>query len=174
MTSGASQSCPGCGEPSIGPFCEQCVQSRFAATLPSQPSWCAVIAPDREYFEANDGCTEQFTFPSSSPARHVLLAGACVRIGRRSSSRGTAPEIDLAQPPADPGVSRQHAQLLAQADGTWALLDNGSTNGTYLNGATDRIPAHQQVPLSNADRIHLGVWTTITILLPDSASSAGL
>ena len=34
----------------------------------------------------------------------------------------------------DPSVSRQHARLIFR-DGTWILLDLGSTNGTTVNGA---------------------------------------
>ncbi|MGH3899312.1 MAG: FHA domain-containing protein [Pseudonocardiaceae bacterium] len=86
-----------------------------------------------------------------------------MRIGRRSISRGIAPEIDLAFPPVDPGVSREHARLLAQPDGSWVLVDDGSTNGTYLNGDTKRLPAKAPVPLADGDRVHLGVWTTITL-----------
>ncbi len=160
MTNGAAESCPRCSEPRIGLFCEQCGHSYSAA---APPSWCAVIAPDRDYFESSPTDSERFTFPASSPARRVSLSGESVRIGRRSGSRGAIPDIDLSDPPADPGVSREHARLLAQPDGTWAVLDEGSTNGTYVNGSSQRIPAHQQVALADGDRVHLGVWTTITL-----------
>ncbi len=86
-----------------------------------------------------------------------------MRIGRRSASRGITPEIDLANPPVDPGVSREHARLLAQPDGSWALVDEGSTNGTYVNGCSQRVPTKAPVPLADGDRVHLGVWTTITL-----------
>jgi pSer/pThr/pTyr-binding forkhead associated (FHA) protein len=95
----------------------------------------------------------------SCPPRRVVLTGAALRVGRDSSSRRAAPEIAL----ADPGVSREHARLLAQPDGTWAVIDDGSTNGTYVNGRDQRIPAHQQFPLSDGDRVHLGIWTAITM-----------
>ena len=35
----------------------------------------------------------------------------------------------------DPGVSRRHATFRRHADGTLELADQGSTNGTFLNGA---------------------------------------
>jgi predicted RNA-binding Zn-ribbon protein involved in translation (DUF1610 family) len=158
--SAAANSCPDCGESRIGQFCEECGHS-YATAAPS--SWCAVIAPDRAYFEASGADTKEFTFPASALARRVELTGASVRIGRRSASRGITPEIDLASPPADPGVSREHARLLAQPDGSWALVDDGSTNGTYVNGGSQRIPAKAPVPLADGDRVHLGVWTTITL-----------
>jgi pSer/pThr/pTyr-binding forkhead associated (FHA) protein len=163
MASDVAESCPRCSEPRIGLFCEQCGHSYSVAAPPAPSTWCAVIAPDRDYFETGRADIDRFTFPASSPARRVTLTGASVRVGRRSGSRGTTPEIDLADPPADPGVSREHARLLAQPDGTWAVVDEGSTNGTYVNGGRQRIAAHQPVPLADGDRVHLGVWTTITL-----------
>jgi FHA domain len=168
MVSGVAESCPRCSEPRIGLFCEQCGHSY---SLPGPPlaaplatsSWWVVIAPDQSYFETCGENLDKFTFPTSSSPRRVELTGASVRIGRRSVSRGITPEIDLASPPVDPGVSRKHARLLAQPDGSWALVDEGSTNGTYLNSNATRIPAQAQVPLADGDRVHLGVWTTITL-----------
>ena len=84
-----------------------------------------------------------------------------MRIGRRSASRGLAPEIDLTGPPADPGISRLHAVLIAVPDGHWAVLDPGSANGTLVNGA--EIAIGEQVPLHDGDRINLGAWTAITV-----------
>ncbi|HKR49895.1 MAG TPA: FHA domain-containing protein [Pseudonocardiaceae bacterium] len=159
----AGDSCPHCDEPRIGPFCERCGHLHASAARPASASWCAVITPDRAYFEASGADTTVFTFPASSPARRVKLTDTTVRIGRRSASRGNNPEIDLADPPVDPGVSREHARLLAQPDGSWALVDDGSTNGTYVNGSSQRIPTKAPVPLADGDRVHLGVWTTITL-----------
>lgn len=173
MSSGVTECCPRCSEPRIGLFCEQCGYS-YSAPVPSAPwrppdgplgasAWWVVIAPDRDYFEARNANADSFTFPASSSPRRVELTGDLMRIGRRSASRGTIPEIDLACPPADPGVSREHARLLVQLDGSWALVDEGSMNGTYRNGGAQRIPANQQVPLADHDRVHLGIWTGITL-----------
>jgi len=73
-----------------------------------------------------------------------------------------SPEIDLTGPPADPAVSRLHAVLVAQPDGSWALIDPGSENGTSVNG-TD-VEIGELVPLRSGDCISLGAWTTITIV----------
>jgi len=84
-----------------------------------------------------------------------------VRIGRRSATRELEPEIDLAGPSADPGISRLHAVLIAASDGTWALLDPGSANGTLLNGR--EIATGDLITLHDGDRINLGAWTAITV-----------
>jgi pSer/pThr/pTyr-binding forkhead associated (FHA) protein len=86
-----------------------------------------------------------------------------VRIGRASASRGIVVEIDLTGPPLDPAVSHLHAQLLRAPDGTWSLVDLNSANGTRLNGAEDPLPAETEVPVKAGDRIHVGVWTTLTL-----------
>ena len=71
------------------------------------------------------------------------------------------PDIDLTGPPTDPGVSRMHAALIAEPDGSWTILDPGSENGTLVNGT--EIAAGVRVPLHDGDRIHLGAWTAITV-----------
>lgn len=134
---------------------------------PAPGGWSAVVSADREYFETvlaelgPDG--ERLKFPPFAPPRRYLLVGRQVRIGRRSLSRGFVPEIDLSTPPEDPGVSHIHAVLMARSDGTWVLVDPGSTNGTTINGSTEPIPFNVEVPVHDGDRIHLGAWTTITL-----------
>jgi pSer/pThr/pTyr-binding forkhead associated (FHA) protein len=73
------------------------------------------------------------------------------------------PQIDLALHPADRGVSTQHAVLRLRETGL-TITDIGSTNGTSLNGSDDRLPEGQETPLADGDRIHVGAWTTITVL----------
>jgi FHA domain/Double zinc ribbon len=77
-------------------------------------------------------------------------------IGRRVVGREQQ-EIAL----DDPGVSRRHAQVKRQPDGSLALLDLGSTNGTKINGIA--IEPNILVPLKDGDRITLGCWTHITV-----------
>ena len=101
-------------------------------------------------------------FPAYYPQRQFALSGTEVRIGRRSVSSGITPEIDLSVPPADPGVSRLHAVLLRSADGTWAVVDPGSANGTLVNGS--EIPEGQAVPVRPGDLIHVGAWTAISVI----------
>jgi serine/threonine protein kinase len=128
-------------------------------------TWTAVVTTDRAYYDSvcavNDQDSAQISFPGEQPERRIPLAGAEVRIGRRSVSRGIEPEIDLTGPPTDPGVSRLHAVLVAADGGRIAVIDPGSENGTLLNGR--EIPPGLPVPLNPGDIIHLGAWTAVQI-----------
>lgn len=123
----------------------------------------AVITADRAYYDSHDIAEVQF--PLGVPPRTIELPPGPVSIGRRSRSRGTNPAIDLAGPPEDPAVSHTHASLLPADDGTWQLVDHGSTNGTYLNESPEPVAANRPLPLADGDRIYLGAWTRITIEL---------
>jgi pSer/pThr/pTyr-binding forkhead associated (FHA) protein len=84
-----------------------------------------------------------------------------LRVGRADAraNGGDAPPISGAA--HDPGLSRRHAVLRRQGNGTYAIEDLGSTNGTEVNG--QQIPAGEPVALADGDRVHLGAWTGITI-----------
>jgi hypothetical protein len=130
-----------------------------------QTTWTAVVGADRDYYEQVQAVSgpegAAVAFPSYCAERRFALLGNQMRIGRRSVSRGLAPEIDLTGPPSDPGISRLHAVLVAASDGSWAVLDPGSANGTLVNGT--EIPVGNQVALHDGDRINLGAWTAITV-----------
>ncbi|MFF7677149.1 FHA domain-containing protein [Actinacidiphila glaucinigra] len=150
----------------------------FLLTPPSLPdpgagqagprTWTAVIAADREYFTgmmARSGPEARgLYFPSYSPEQRMPLAGPQVTVGRRRNSTGVAPDIDLSRAPEDPGVSHKHAVLVEQPDGSWSVVDQGSTNGTTVNGGEEPIDPFVPVPLTDGDRVHVGAWTTITIV----------
>ncbi|NKZ08890.1 FHA domain-containing protein [Actinomadura latina] len=189
--------CPHCGTPRSGRFCEadgydfdtgtrytvelSADRAAHAVPLVPQPRTgggpvvlpgpYALVAADRAYFDAVAAemgpDAGGLAFPPYCPERRVPLIGGEIRIGRRSPSRGIVPEIDLSAPPEDPGVSHLHAVLLAQPDGTWNLVDPGSTNGTTVNGATEPIPVNAPLPMADGDRIHVGAWTTITLSLQE-------
>ncbi|WP_329198586.1 FHA domain-containing protein [Streptomyces sp. NBC_01435] len=144
-------------------------QPPFPGQAQNQPpaSWTAVIAPDREYFLAmmqrSGPEATGLNLPAYSPEQQLPLSGNQITIGRRRQSTGESPDIDLSVPPEDPGVSHQHAVLVQQPDGSWAVVDQNSTNGTTLNGAEDPIQPYVPVPLQDGDRVHVGAWTTITV-----------
>jgi hypothetical protein len=179
--------CPRCGAPRFGQFCEQCGYdfadpgSLAARPVPPGPvppgpvppgtaavgtEWSAVVTADQAYYDSvqAEGGPDApgIAFPAYYPERRFRLSGTEVRIGRHSAHSGIEPEIDLAVAPADPGVSRLHAVLIRAADGSWAVVDPGSANGTLVNGT--EIPCHQAVPLRDGDRIHLGAWTELRLV----------
>ncbi|MFC4906308.1 FHA domain-containing protein [Actinomadura gamaensis] len=134
---------------------------------PRPAGWVAVVSADRAYYDAviamNGPDAARIVFPPFVPERRIPLTGDRVLIGRRSPSRGTEPQIDLRQPPEDPGVSHTHAFLLARPDGRWSLVDPGSANGTCVNDSIEPIPNNVEVPVGEGDRVHVGAWTTITL-----------
>ncbi|NEB10158.1 FHA domain-containing protein, partial [Streptomyces coelicoflavus] len=157
---GATQAPPGPGQG----FPQQPQQPQ----RPQQPTtWSATIGPDREYFMAmmqrSGPEAAGLNLPAYSPEQQRTLTGNQITIGRRRHSTGDTPDIDLAVPPEDPGVSHQHAVLVQQPDGSWAVVDQNSTNGTTVNGGEEPIQPFVPVPLQDGDRVHVGAWTTITI-----------
>ncbi|MFG1943768.1 FHA domain-containing protein [Nonomuraea sp. NPDC048826] len=164
------EGCPVCATPRVGSFCEVCGHSFEGGAPPVQAPltgarWEAVAAADRAYYEqviAQEGPdAAAMAFPPYCPERSFPLTGEQVRIGRSRRGRDLVPEIDLAGPPTDPGVSNLHAVLLGQPDGSWMLVDPGSANGTLLNGKP--VTVNVPVPVRAGDRVHLGAWTVITI-----------
>ncbi|EPD60443.1 FHA domain-containing protein [Streptomyces sp. HGB0020] len=139
--------------------------------FPQQPAgpatWMATIGPDREYFMAmmqrSGPEAAGLNLPAYSPEQQRTLSGNQITIGRRRHSTGDTPDIDLAVPPEDPGVSHQHAVLVQQPDGSWAVVDQNSTNGTTVNHSEEPIQPFVPVPLQDGDKVHVGAWTTITI-----------
>src|SRR5262245_4751703 len=69
--------------------------------------------------------------------------GARLRVGRVA-------ENDLVLD--DPGVSRRHAELRQEDDGSYLLLDLGSANGTELNGRILTVPSR----LRDGDTVKIG------------------
>ncbi|MYV43380.1 FHA domain-containing protein [Streptomyces sp. SID1328] len=139
-----------------------------APQAPQGPAtWTATIGPDREYFMAmmqrSGPEAAGLNLPAYSPEQQRTLTGNQVTIGRRRHSTGDTPDIDLSVPPEDPGVSHQHAVLVQQPDGGWAVVDQNSTNGTTVNGSDEPIQPFVPVPLQDGDRVHVGAWTTITV-----------
>ncbi|MFU8850193.1 FHA domain-containing protein [Micromonospora sp. SL1-18] len=141
--------------------------------VPSEPAsrrWTVAVHPDSAYFEVVRAMGGEdagaMAFPQFAPERQFVLTGQQMVIGRRSRSRGINPDIDLAGPPEDPGVSHLHALLVAQQDG-WAVVDLESANGTYLNDpSSNPIDPNVPVPLKDGDTIYLGAWTALTIHVP--------
>lgn len=167
---GAGQGGGAYGYPQAGP---QQTQQQPVPGYPQQQqqagpaTWLATIGPDRDYFMAmmqrSGPEAAGLNLPAYSPEQQRTLTGNQITIGRRRHSTGDTPDIDLSVPPEDPGVSHQHAVLVQQPDGSWAVVDQNSTNGTTVNGGEEPIQPFVPVPLQDGDRVHVGAWTTITV-----------
>jgi FHA domain len=152
----AAATCPRCGAArgSGERFCEACGHDASAPVEPTPQavapaSWLAIVTVDPEQF-ARSG-PEQLLLPEDRPERELALDEPSLRIGR---GRG---EVAL----DDPAVSQAHAELIRQPDGTYAVIDLGSTNGTAVG--QERIEPHTPATLDDGDRIHVGAWTCIII-----------
>jgi hypothetical protein len=169
--------CPRCGtiNAQSSKFCEGCGLN-FANPAPTPPpspgaaprthtDWVAIVTADHEYYERTDA--DDIEFPADCPERRVPLMAEGATIGRHSGSRAITPDIDLAGPPEDIGVSHEHATLTRDPDGGWLLTDRGSTNGTFHNDTETPITPGDPIVLGDGDRIHLGAWTTITLTRAD-------
>ena len=80
-------------------------------------------------------------------------------IGRQAEEKG--------QLAGDLEISRQHARISRQADGTYVIEDLGSTNGTRVNGHQ----IDQPLTLSRGDTIEVGGTTLLVeqVLVADGA-----
>lgn len=97
---------------------------------------------------------------SGSDRRQVPFEGVRLTLGR-----GEAASLVL----NDDGLSRVHASIHRDGDRVW-VLDEGSTNGTFVNGAP--VPA-VGTPLNDGDEISVGNETTIAVsFMPEMVSSS--
>jgi FHA domain len=155
--------CPKCGAVRSGDdrYCEGCGYD-FESPTPAAPMWEAIVTADRAQFERL--AVAGVSFPDDYGERRFPLREGENRIGRsRGHSGEDLPEIDLAPPPSDPGISRLHAVLEHSADGVCVLRDLDSTNGTALNDDRTPIAPRIDVPVSDGDCIRVGAWTTIVL-----------
>jgi hypothetical protein len=170
----AAKACPSCGAPVGGRFCEVCGHDSALPEPVSRPApgdgssslgWTAVVAADREFYQRvlALGGPDTVEFPEFFPERRITLQTSTTLIGRRNRDQGVEPEIDLGIHPVDRGVSTQHAVLRIRDSGL-TVTDLGSTNGTSLNDTDGLLGNGEETPLSDGDRIHLGAWTTITVV----------
>lgn len=158
-----AEPCPRCATPRAGTdrFCEQCGFD-FTAPPSAQIRWEAAVRADRSQSQRfGHGAA---SFPEDARERTYVLTAPVISIGR-TRGQGESPEatIELSGPPEDPGVSRRHAALERQPDGSYGIQDLGSTNGTLLNDDPNPIIAGELVRLRDGDTIRLGAWTAIEI-----------
>jgi len=132
-----------------------------AASAPAPPRpvttgyWEAVVTVDPSLDVEPDPTTP---CPADAPERTFPLDLPENLIGRHSAARGSLPQISL----NDPGVSHRHLMVYRDPDANLIVADLGSTNGTFLNGSSDRLEPGVKTPVAEGDRIELGRWTRIT------------
>jgi hypothetical protein len=179
--------CYFCGAPreSADVFCEVCGLDFVSGRMPARPDptpvpasgipmttgalgtagptgWTAIVGADRAFFDSNV-TAGVVAFPDAVAPREIPLAGDQISIGRRSEPKGYFPDIDLSSPVDDPAVSRRHAALERQPDGSWAVLDSSSTNGTWINDEDEPLARGVLRALHDGDRLLLGAFSCITI-----------
>ncbi len=78
--------------------------------------------------------------------------GRIYEVRKESLSIGRSRESDIFL--EDLAVSRLHASIISMGPGNYALRDEGSANGTKVNGQT--VNKYQPYPLQEGDKIQLG------------------
>jgi two-component system, cell cycle response regulator len=91
------------------------------------------------------------------------IPGTMHPLDERGTSLGRSVENSLQL--SDSTVSRRHAFVSIDSKGGFRIKDDGSTNGTFLNG--QRIPAHSSRPLDDGDRIQLGTNVVLKLVCLD-------
>lgn len=91
-------------------------------------------------------------------AQHALVLDVTqdkiIILGRKDADSVRPIDVDFAPfNGSQSGISREHAYFEFTPDGL-TLVDNGSTNGTYING--QRIPSHVPYPIHDRDQVTLG------------------
>ncbi|WP_328908508.1 FHA domain-containing protein [Streptomyces sp. NBC_00234] len=118
------------GNPADGP------RALLVGTEPPAP---VTPAPERPSAVSMPGATGTFRQPTTVRP----LPARTVRIGRGSDNDLVIDDLV---------VSRRHAELRALADGTYEIVDLGSHNGTFLNGA----PVVDRAPVAAGDIVGIG------------------
>ena len=161
--------CPVCTTPRESPlhaFCEVCgynyrtgaagipvaVSAAAATPAPTRAArWDVVVEVDPNLYGE-----PQADAPVGHPAQTFTLFDPESLIGRPASTIRV--HIPVGH---DPGVSRRQALLIRRPDGTLAVRDLGSANGTQLNGKD--VLAGVDTPLTDGDVLAVGAWTRVTV-----------
>jgi diguanylate cyclase (GGDEF)-like protein len=114
----------------------------------SEPNWQVrtqvIRAIDRPASGGSDCLVVIYTREGKGPlGKRVPLDGPVAELG-------IGREVQNAVVLDYESVSRRHARLVRR-DGVWWVIDNNSTNGTYVNDVPMR-----ETPLRNGDRIKIG------------------
>jgi two-component system, cell cycle response regulator len=111
--------------------------------------------------------------PESQPPRQSAylivirggIPGTMLRVGPEVTSLGRS--ADNTFPLDDMTVSRRHAAIRMDARGLVTITDEGSTNGTFVDG--NRLVAKHAVTIEEGDRIQLGSGVLLKLVRLDSS-----
>lgn len=132
-----------------------------ASDAPEPAAAAVSTAPAPQQSAPAGAATLTILFPSGQA---YTMQGDSADVGRADVAQNWHPELDVIPyggGAPDLGVSRHQGRLLRQDDG-FAIVDVGSTNGTYVNGRA--VPYNQAVQLHDGDTLSFGALNTkITI-----------
>jgi CRP-like cAMP-binding protein len=84
-----------------------------------------------------------------------LAASKETTVGRIDPVTGINPEVDLTPVDGKRSISRRHARIKREADGTFSVVEDvGTMNGTFVNGV--RLAAGRPVPVASGDTVVFG------------------
>ena len=101
-------------------------------------------------------CAAEFCLLDRRRGRNTWYDGACER---RGTTLGRS--ADSSFQISDSTVSRKHALLSVDDAGTVHLRDDGSTNGTFVNGK--RVTAFRPIIVDDGDRIQVGTSVVLKL-----------
>jgi diguanylate cyclase (GGDEF)-like protein len=104
----------------------------------------------------------------ATPAIYMIVVsggipGSMILLSEHGTSLGRSPENTFQF--EDITVSRRHALVAINADGGVSITDQGSTNGTFVNGKA--VVARRAVRLEDGDRIQLGTKVVLKLVRLD-------
>jgi diguanylate cyclase (GGDEF)-like protein len=94
-------------------------------------------------------------------AKVPATIGKMVKIEKGELVMGRAPDTQLQC--EDDGISRKHCKLSMSPNGSYQLVDLGSTNGTFLNGIKVNVAT-----LQDGDKIQIGANTVVKFSIQDA------
>src|SRR5690606_6486927 len=124
----ASTTCPACGEPVRGRFCESCGFDPASGEAAPTTEVTLELEADRAHWERMVGSGEP-AFPAALPALRFALTGDRATLGRVRPGEPVEVDLALTGAAADPAVSHRQCEFERQGD-RWVVRDAGSANGT--------------------------------------------
>jgi two-component system cell cycle response regulator len=96
------------------------------------------------------------------------MPGTMLRLGADQTTLGRSTENTFSLD--DLTVSRRHATVRIDANGLATLTDEGSTNGTFLNG--NRLKEFRPIDIEDGDRLQLGSGVVLKLVRLDASDAS--